>query len=88
MEASKKVYLPNMVSAILNKHHYPQITDERSEMETIPYAYVISSVMYTMICTRPNVYVLCVSRIYQSNLGRSSHSNEVKNIVNCPSHNN
>jgi hypothetical protein len=38
MEESKKVYLPIKVGAILNKRHYPQTTNERSDMETITYA--------------------------------------------------
>ena len=50
-------------------------------MSRIPYASAIGSIMYTMICTRPNVsYALSVTSIYQSNLGEG-HWVAVKNIL-------
>ena len=50
-------------------------------MSTIPYASAIGSIMYAMICTRPNVsYALSVTRKYQSGSGEG-HWVAVKNIL-------
>ena len=39
-------------------------------MRKIPYASTIGSLMYAMICTRPNItYVVSITSRYQSNLG-------------------
>ena len=47
----------------------------------IPYASVVGSIMYAMICTRPDVsYALSVTSRYQSNPGES-HQTTVKNIL-------
>ena len=47
----------------------------------MPYALVIGSIMYAMLCTRPDVsYALSVMRRYQSNLGEG-HWVTVKNIL-------
>ena len=50
-------------------------------MSKIPYASAIGSIMYAMLCTRPNVfYALSITSRYQSNLGES-HWIAVKNIL-------
>ena len=57
-----------MVSGItLSKSMYPQTQDERTHMNKISYASAIGSVMYAMLCTRPDVsYALSVTSRYQS----------------------
>src|SRR4051812_20727828 len=46
------------------------MTDERSQMSAIPYASAVGSIMYAMICTRPDVsYALSVVRRYQFDPG-------------------
>ena len=54
---------------------------EHSEMTRVPYSNAIGSLMYAMMCTRPNIYYAMglVSR-YQSNPGRK-HWNDVKRIL-------
>ena len=44
---------------------------EKEYMKTVPYASAVGSLMYVMLCTRPDVFysVRIVSR-YQSNPGR------------------
>ena len=50
-------------------------------MSFIPYALAIGSIMYSMICTRPDEsYALSVTSRYQSNLGEG-HWMAVKNIL-------
>ena len=49
-------------------------------MNMIPYASAIGSIMYAMLCTRPDVsYALSVTSIYQSDPGMG-HWVAVKNI--------
>ena len=50
-------------------------------MSKIPYASAIGSIMYAMLCTRPDVsYALCITSSYQSDPGES-HWTAVKNIL-------
>ena len=55
--------------------------DERDRMSKIPYASAIGSIMYAMLCTRPDVsYALSITSRYQSDPGES-HWTAVKNIL-------
>ena len=66
---------------ILCKNMCPETTGEQVEMSTVPYASAIGSVMYAMICTRPDVsYALSVCSKYQSNTSMI-HWGAVKNIL-------
>jgi ATP-binding cassette subfamily B (MDR/TAP) protein 1 len=50
-------------------------------MSKVPYASAVGSIMYTMICTRPNIsYALSIASRYQADLGES-HWTLVKNIL-------
>jgi hypothetical protein len=50
-------------------------------MRVIPYASIIGSIMYAMLCTRPNVsYALSATNRYHSNYGKA-HWTFVKNIL-------
>ena len=50
-------------------------------MSVIPYASVIRSIMYAMLCTRPDVsYALRVTSRYQLDLGEG-HRVTIKNIL-------
>jgi hypothetical protein len=67
--------------AQLSKTQYPLTTDERSIMSRVPYASTISSIMYAMLCTRPDVsYAWSVTSRYQVNPGLE-HKNAAKNIL-------
>ncbi|XP_057779615.1 secreted RxLR effector protein 161-like [Salvia miltiorrhiza] len=45
---------------------------ERKEMSYIPYANIVGSIMYTMICTRPNVaHAISVASRYMSDHGKT-----------------
>ena len=65
----------------LSKNQCPMTHDERDRMSKIPYAYAIGSIMYAMLCTRPDVlYALSITNIYQSD-PCESHWIAVKNIL-------
>ena len=66
----------------LSKIQCPSTTDdERSIMSRVPYASAIGSIIYAMLCTRPDVsYALSVTRRYQVNPGMK-HWNAAMNIL-------
>ena len=81
MDQSKRGYVPMVSGITLSKSLCPQTQDERTHMNMIPYASAIGSVMYAMLCTRPDVsYALSVTSRYQSDL-RMGHWVAVKNIL-------
>ena len=81
MEEAKKGFLPMSHGINLSKTQCPATTDERERMKKIKYASAIGSIMYAMICTRPDVsYALSVTSRYQADYGES-HWTAVKNIL-------
>ena len=57
MENSKKGFLPMSTGTILSRTQCPNTSSERERMREIPYASAIGSIMYAMLCTRPDVSV-------------------------------
>ena len=55
MEQSKKEFLPVLQGVKLSKTQCPTTTEDREKMKVIPYASAIGSIMYEMLCTRPDV---------------------------------
>ena len=81
MEKSKKELLPVLQGVKLSKTQSPTTTGDRKRMKVIPYASVIGSIKYAMLCTRPIVYpALYLGREYNSDLG-VDHWTLVKNIL-------
>jgi hypothetical protein len=81
MEDSKKGSLPTLSGKPLSKKQCPTTVAEREYMSSVPYASAIGSIMYAMICTRPDVsYALSVTSRYQSDPGKD-HWTAVKNIL-------
>ena len=65
----------------LSKDMCPKTDVEVHNMQNVPYASTIGSIMYAMMCTRPYVsYALSVTSKFQANLGES-HWKVVKNIL-------
>ncbi|KAK8614815.1 hypothetical protein V6N13_068605 [Hibiscus sabdariffa] len=59
----------------------PSTPQERERMSQTPYASAIGSIMYAMICTRPDLsYALSMTSRYQANHGEG-HWIAVKNIL-------
>ena len=57
MEQSKKEFLPMLQGVKLSKTQSPTTAENRKRMKVIPYASVIGSIKYAMMCTRPIVYL-------------------------------
>ena len=55
MQDSKKGLLPTRHGIILSKEQCPKTPQEEEDMRWIPYASVVGSLMYAMLCTRPNI---------------------------------
>ena len=65
----------------LSKSMGPKTPKEIWQMSAIPYVSAIGSLMYAMICTRPNIaYAVSITSRYQSNPG-SEHWAAVKTVL-------
>ncbi|KAK9020300.1 hypothetical protein V6N11_054789 [Hibiscus sabdariffa] len=74
-------FLPMRHGISLSKEMCPSTPQEREQMSQIPYASAIGSIMYAMICTRPDLsYALSITSRYQANPGEG-HWTVVKNIL-------
>ena len=81
MEQSKKEFLPVLQGVKLSKTQNPTRTENRKRMKVIPYASVIGSIKYAMLCTRPIVYLaLSLAKEYNFDL-IVDHWTAVKNIL-------
>src|SRR3989337_3312375 len=81
MDQSKKGFLPVVQGMKLSQTQSPTTTEDREKMKVIPYASAIGSIMYAMLCTRPDVYLaISLAGRYQSNSG-VDHWTAVKNIL-------
>ena len=81
MQNSKKGNQPYWHGIHLSKKQSPKTPQYIEEMRHISYASAVGSLMYAMLCTRPDIYftVGVVSR-FQSNLGLD-HWVAVKHIL-------
>ena len=81
MEQSKRGLVPVRHGIHLTKAMCPKTPSEIERMDRIPYASAIGSIMYAMLCTRPDVsYALSSTSRYQSNPGEE-HWIAVKTIL-------
>ena len=80
MQNSKKVSTPSRHRVYLSRDQFLNTPKEIESMKRVPYASAVGSLMYAMLCTRPDICfaVGMVSR-YQSNPG-SAHWVMVKHI--------
>ena len=81
MDQAKKGFLPVLQGVKLSKTQCPTTTEDSENMKDVSYASAIGSIMYAMLCTRPDV-CLAISLVgrYQSNPG-VDHWTAVKNIL-------
>ena len=81
MENSKRGFLRMHYGLSLGKTQCPSDIDEIKQMSGVPYASIIGSIMYAMICTRPDVsYTFSMCSRYQLNPG-DTYWNAAKNIL-------
>ena len=80
-ENSKKGLLPFRRGIPFSKEESPRIDEEKENIRKVPYAEVVGSLIYVMLCTRQDIYyaVSMVSR-YQSN-PELAHWTVVKHIL-------
>ena len=81
MEKAKVVSTTLATHFKLSSKQSPSNEDEKLYMQRVPYAFAMGSLMYAMVCTRPDIAhaVGTVSR-FLSNLGRE-HWNAIKWIL-------
>ncbi|KAJ9544171.1 hypothetical protein OSB04_023878 [Centaurea solstitialis] len=81
MDESKKGFIPMQHGIVLSKAQCPESSQDKDKMKSIPYASAIGSIMYAMLCTRPDVaYSVSVTSRYQQNPGEA-HWVAVKSIL-------
>ncbi|XP_057543800.1 secreted RxLR effector protein 161-like [Amaranthus tricolor] len=81
MENSKRGFIPMQHGIKLCKTMCPSSSEDFKRMNNVPYASAIGSIMYAMICTRPDVaFALSMCSRYQSNPG-DAHWIATKNIL-------
>src|SRR3990170_84896 len=69
-DQAKKGFLSVLQGVKLSKTKNPTTAEYREKMKVIPYASVIGSIKYAMLCTRPIVCLaMSLARGYNSNLG-------------------
>ena len=81
MDQSKKEFLSVLQGVRLSKTQSPTMAKDRKRMKVIPYATVIGSTKYVVLCTRPIVHLaMNLERGYNSDL-RVDHWKMVKIIL-------
>ena len=55
MQDSKPVKVPIPVGVKLSAEQCPKTQEEEDDMFCVPYASVVDSLMYAMVCTRPDI---------------------------------
>ena len=81
MEQSKKGFLLVLQGIKLSKTQCPVTAKDRERMSVVPYASTIGSIMYAMLCTRPDVsHAISMAGRFQNDPG-VEHWAAVKNIL-------
>ena len=81
MDSEKALSTPLPSYVKLSKQDCPRSDKEKAEMDKLPYASVVGSLMYAMIATRPDIdFAVGVVSRYMSNLGMK-HWEAVKGIM-------
>ena len=81
MENSKKGTLPFRHGVHLSKEKSPKTLEQKERMSGIPFASAVGSLMYAMLCTRPDIcYAVGIVSRYQSD-PREEHWIAVKHIL-------
>ena len=81
MENGKDVSTPFPSHLKLTKEMCPKTREEEDKMSKVPYALAVRSLMYSMVCTRPDIaHVVGVVSKYMRH-PRIEHWNEIKWIL-------
>ena len=80
MQESKPVKVPIPVGVELSVEQCLKTQEEEEDMSQVPYASAIGSLMYAMVCTRPNIaHAAGVSSRYMSKAG-NEHWTAIKRV--------
>ena len=55
MQDSKSVNVPILVGTKLSTKQCPKTQEEEEDISRVPYASAVGSLMYAMVCTRPDI---------------------------------
>ena len=81
MQNSKKGNLPSRHGVHFSKEQYPKTPQEVEDMRRVPYASAVGSLMYAMLCTRPDIcFAVGVANRFLSN-PKLDHWVAVKTIL-------
>ena len=70
MQDCKPIDSPMEKGETLSRRLYPNILEENEQMKKVSYLSVVGSLLYAMMCTRPNIYhAVGMANRYQSSLG-------------------
>ena len=68
MQEAKRVFVPMSHGITISKEDCPKSSDDKDRINRVSYTSAIGSIMYAMICSRPDVsYSLRMTSRYQSN---------------------
>ena len=71
MQDSKPVSVPIPVGAKLSTEQCPKTQEEEEDMSHVPYVSAVGSLMYAMVCTRPDIaHAVGVLSRFMSNPGK------------------
>ncbi|XP_057797428.1 secreted RxLR effector protein 161-like [Salvia miltiorrhiza] len=81
MDQSKSVVVPMTTQTKLSTAQSPNTAGERKEMVSIPYSSAVGSIMYMMICTRPDLaYAISILSRFMADPGRA-HWEALKQVL-------
>ena len=71
MQECKPVKVPIPVGVRVSVEQFPKTQEEEEDMSHVPYASAVVSLMYAMVCTRPDIaHAVGVLSKYMSKLGK------------------
>ena len=81
MKESNRGQLPVSSGIHLSRDMSPKTPEDREYMKTVPYTSAMGSLMYAMLCTRPDIaHAVSITSKYQANPG-PEHWTAVKRIL-------
>ena len=81
MQDCKPIDTPTTKSGALSRKLCPNTPEEKEQMNKVPYSSAVGSLMYAILCTRPDIcYAVRMVSRYQSNPGQE-HWKAVKRIL-------
>eukprot|EP00253_Pinus_taeda_P020540 PITA_20540 len=83
MQDSKPVKVPILVVVSLSAEQCPKTQEEEEDMSCVPYASAAGSLMYALVCTRPDIaHAVGVLSKFMSKPGKE-HWTAVKQVFRC-----